>query len=115
MKEYNIYGIGGALVDTEVRVSYKFLADAKIDKGVMTLVDESRQRELVEALGSKSVVDRFVTQWSPRQVLAPRLSLAEKLQTIPMVSSMWMILIRQEWTSTLQVKTQAPRVSAWLW
>jgi sugar/nucleoside kinase (ribokinase family) len=55
MKEYNIYGIGGALVDTEVRVSYKFLADAKIDKGVMTLVDESRQRELVEALGSKNI------------------------------------------------------------
>ncbi len=50
MARYNIYGIGGALVDTEVEVSEKFLVDATIDKGVMTLVDESRQRELLQAL-----------------------------------------------------------------
>lgn len=50
MTQYNIYGIGGALVDTEVEVSEKFLADAKIDKGVMTLVDESRQQELLKLL-----------------------------------------------------------------
>ena len=53
MAKYNIYGIGGALVDTEVEVSDKFLADAKIDKGVMTLVDESRQRELLHALSAE--------------------------------------------------------------
>ncbi len=50
MAKYDIYGIGGALVDTEVEVSDKFLVDAKIDKGVMTLVCESRQRRLLEAL-----------------------------------------------------------------
>ena len=53
MTKYNIYGIGGALVDTEVEVSDKFLADARIDKGVMTLVDESRQRELLDALSAE--------------------------------------------------------------
>ena len=53
MAKYNIYGVGGALVDTEVKVSDKFLADAKIDKGVMTLVDESRQRELLDALSAE--------------------------------------------------------------
>ena len=46
MKKYNIYGIGAALVDTEVEVSDEFLAKASIDKGVMTLVDEARQAEL---------------------------------------------------------------------
>lgn len=56
MAKYNIYGIGGALVDTEVKVSDKFLADAKIDKGVMTLVNESRQKELLDALSSEDLI-----------------------------------------------------------
>jgi sugar/nucleoside kinase (ribokinase family) len=55
MARYDIYGIGAALVDTEVEVSDKFLADAKIDKGVMTLVDEARQRQLLEALSSEDL------------------------------------------------------------
>ena len=55
MARYNIYGIGGALVDTEVEVSDKFLTDANIDKGVMTLVDEPRQRELLDALNSEGL------------------------------------------------------------
>ena len=55
MAKYNIYGIGGALLDTEVEVSDSFLVDAKIDKGVMTLVDESRQRQLLQALSSQDL------------------------------------------------------------
>lgn len=55
MERYNIYGIGGALVDTEVEVSNQFLVDAKIDKGVMTLVDEPRQNELLDALSSEDL------------------------------------------------------------
>ena len=54
MKKYNIYGIGAALVDTEVEVSDEFLANAGIDKGVMTLVDEARQSELLGALSAES-------------------------------------------------------------
>ena len=54
MATYNIYGIGAALVDTEVEVSDAFLASAQIDKGVMTLVDEPRQVELLEALASEN-------------------------------------------------------------
>jgi len=54
MATYNIYGIGAALVDTEVEVSDAFLASAQIDKGVMTLVDEQRQAELLEALASEN-------------------------------------------------------------
>jgi sugar/nucleoside kinase (ribokinase family) len=54
MATYNIYGIGAALVDTEVEVSDAFLSSAQIDKGVMTLVDEQRQSELLEALASEN-------------------------------------------------------------
>ena len=54
MKKYDVYGIGAALVDTEVEVSDAFLADANIDKGVMTLVDEARQTELLAALASEN-------------------------------------------------------------
>ena len=54
MKKYDVYGIGAALVDTEVEVSDAFLASAQIDKGVMTLVDEARQSELLAALASEN-------------------------------------------------------------
>jgi sugar/nucleoside kinase (ribokinase family) len=54
MATYNIYGIGAALVDTEVEVSDAFLDSAQIDKGVMTLVDEQRQAELLAALASEN-------------------------------------------------------------
>lgn len=52
MRKYNIYGIGGALVDTEVQVSDKFLLENKIEKGSMTLVNEHRQTELLQAFAS---------------------------------------------------------------
>ncbi len=54
MTKYDIYGIGAALVDTEVEVSDAFLANASIDKGVMTLVDEARQTELLGALSAET-------------------------------------------------------------
>jgi sugar/nucleoside kinase (ribokinase family) len=54
MKKYNIYGIGAALVDTEVEVSDAFLSKASIDKGVMSLVDEARQAELLGSLSDES-------------------------------------------------------------
>ena len=52
MKATSIYAVGAALVDTEVRVSDAFLQDHSIDKGVMTLVEQSRQVELISALNS---------------------------------------------------------------
>ena len=50
MPNYKIHAIGAALVDTEVEVTDKFLAEHSIDKGVMTLVDQSRQAELISSL-----------------------------------------------------------------
>lgn len=50
MSTYNIYGIGAALVDTEINVNDGDLATFGIDKGVMTLVDEARQHTLIDLL-----------------------------------------------------------------
>lgn len=57
-KKYDVYGVGNALVDMEFEVTPEQLQTLKIDKGVMTLVDEERQNHLVaelqEYLGKQS-------------------------------------------------------------
>ena len=50
MKKYVAYGIGAALVDTEVKVTDEDLAQMNVDKGMMTLVDEARQAQLLSHL-----------------------------------------------------------------
>ena len=49
-KKYHIYGLGAALVDTEIEVNDDFLQQAGIEKGLMTLVDEVRQHQLLALL-----------------------------------------------------------------
>lgn len=49
-KKYHVYGIGAALVDTEIEVTDNDLQQLSVDKGLMTLVDEQRQSELVDHL-----------------------------------------------------------------
>lgn len=49
-KKYDVYGIGNALVDMEFEVTADFLTKAAISKGVMTLVDEDRQTEIITTL-----------------------------------------------------------------
>ncbi|OEK06197.1 adenosine kinase [Roseivirga misakiensis] len=49
-KKYNVYGIGNALVDLEFKVSDQFLYDHKVQKGLMTLVDEDTQFRLIGAI-----------------------------------------------------------------
>lgn len=49
-KKYHVYGVGNALVDMEFSVTPSLLQELNIDKGVMTLVDEMRQGEIVEKL-----------------------------------------------------------------
>ncbi len=54
-KKYNVYGIGNALVDIVTEVSDQFLSDHKIEKGLMTLVDEDSQARISSAINmSKS-------------------------------------------------------------
>lgn len=55
MRTYDIYGLGAALVDTEIEVQDQELAEFDIAKGVMTLVDEPRQHQLVDHLAGHLV------------------------------------------------------------
>jgi len=50
MSKYHIYGIGAALIDTEIEVTNDDLKNLGIDKGLMTLIDEPRQQELITYL-----------------------------------------------------------------
>lgn len=54
-KHYHIYGIGAALVDTEITLTDADLTRMAIAKGVMTLVDEERQHTLMEYLSDHLV------------------------------------------------------------
>jgi sugar/nucleoside kinase (ribokinase family) len=49
-----VYGIGAALVDIEYKVDDNFLQQNQVDKGLMTLVDEDRQYQLIANLQSHS-------------------------------------------------------------
>jgi sugar/nucleoside kinase (ribokinase family) len=52
-KRYDVYGIGNALVDIVTEVDRDFFERYSIEKGVMTLVDEKRQHELIHAIDMK--------------------------------------------------------------
>ena len=47
MKKYKVYGIGAALVDTEIKVEDSDLSAMGVEKGLMTLVDGPRQTQLL--------------------------------------------------------------------
>ena len=51
--QYDVYGLGNAIVDYEIEISDQFLEENKVEKGLMTLVDEERQAELLNAMGNK--------------------------------------------------------------
>lgn len=52
---YNVYGVGNAIMDMQVRCEDNFLASTGIDKGIMTLVDEARQKHVLDALTEHDV------------------------------------------------------------
>ncbi|HYG20688.1 MAG TPA: adenosine kinase [Ohtaekwangia sp.] len=53
MKKYDVYGIGNAIVDIVTEVGHDFFEENNIEKGVMTLVDEKRQLELMKVIDMK--------------------------------------------------------------
>ena len=53
MKKYDVYGIGNAIVDIVTEVDHDFFIRNNVEKGVMTLVDEKRQLELMQAIDMK--------------------------------------------------------------
>ncbi len=50
MENYHVVGLGNALLDFQVEVPFEFLESQGLEKGSMTLVDESFQKEIVKAL-----------------------------------------------------------------
>ena len=50
MKPYAAYAIGAALVDTEIQVTDDELSSMGVEKGMMTLVDQARQAEMLAQL-----------------------------------------------------------------
>lgn len=53
MSKYDVYGIGNAIVDIVTEVDHDFFEKNNIEKGVMTLVDEKRQLELLKVIDMK--------------------------------------------------------------
>jgi sugar/nucleoside kinase (ribokinase family) len=51
--KYDVYGIGNAIVDIVTEVEHDFFMKNNVEKGVMTLVDEKRQAELMKAIDMK--------------------------------------------------------------
>lgn len=61
MKPYAAYAIGAALVDTEIQVTDEVLAAINVEKGMMTLVDEARQTEILGHLSDHIVRARHAS------------------------------------------------------
>ncbi len=51
--KYDVYGIGNAIVDIVTEVGHDFFDKNQVEKGVMTLVDEKRQLELMKVIDMK--------------------------------------------------------------
>lgn len=51
--KYDVYGIGNAIVDIVTEVDHDFFERNSVEKGVMTLVDEKRQIELMKVIDMK--------------------------------------------------------------
>ena len=50
MATYDVYGLGNAIVDTEFEVTDEVVAACNVDKGMMTLINESQKRALLAEL-----------------------------------------------------------------
>ena len=55
MAHYDVYGLGNALVDTEYHVSDALLEALGVEKGMMTLIDDSQLIGLEEQLRIQAV------------------------------------------------------------
>ena len=50
MKKFDVFGMGNALVDCVCLVSDNFLKENNIEKGLMTLVDDKKQKSIIEKI-----------------------------------------------------------------
>ena len=47
---YDVFGVGNAIMDMQVRCDDVFLENMRIEKGIMTLVDEAQQKTVLDVL-----------------------------------------------------------------
>ncbi len=66
MDQYFVYAIGAALVDTEITADDHDLGELGIEKGTMTLVDESRQRVIKKQARRKAHLCESRLWWQCR-------------------------------------------------
>jgi len=52
---YNVYGVGNAIMDMQVQCEDSFLDQTGIEKGIMTLVDDGRQQQVLDALAEHDI------------------------------------------------------------
>ena len=57
MYNYDVYGLGNALLDIEIKVDDDKLKDLEIEKGVMTLIDQSRHQHLIDVFAKEHKVN----------------------------------------------------------
>ncbi len=55
MTKFDVFGVGNALVDIQARVDDELLDKLKIDKGIMTLVDDTQQAGILSMLSGLSL------------------------------------------------------------
>ena len=51
--QYDVFGVGNAIVDIVTEVGYDFFEKNNVEKGLMTLVDDKRQEELMRVIDMK--------------------------------------------------------------
>ena len=56
LNEATIFGIGNPLIDVVIKIEDKDLINLEVEKGVMHLVDENRQKEIVNYFKNKSPI-----------------------------------------------------------
>ncbi len=53
MTEFDVFGVGNALVDIQAKVDDSLLTELQLDKGIMTLVDDARQHTVLAKLNGR--------------------------------------------------------------
>ena len=119
MTAFDIYGIGNALVDTEIEITDADLSRFDIEKGVMTLVDQERQHQLMDHLSDHLVYSRRASGGSAANTLiaasyfgASTFTAAKspKMTTVHSTSRIWW---RQVLASPISLATRVSRVNVW--
>ncbi len=55
MKKFDVFGVGNALVDLQAQVEDAVLGELSVDKGIMTLVDDARQRDVIAKMDGSPI------------------------------------------------------------